>query len=655
MYQNISYERETNLIHLWDDKLGYSKFPYSHYGYKADPNGEFTTIFGQKVKKVTEWSYEEQNDGSIFETDLNPEMRTLIDKYYESEEPSKGQKLMIFDIEVKSEDGFPLPDTANQEMTAIAYYYEPDEHYCVIINDPLNKIKRSFIGKIEIIPVKNEAQLINTFMNHYENYSPNLLSGWNSDWFDITYLYNRAYKICGKLVADKLSPIGIVNWSKMTRSYTIFGVSCLDYMKLYKNFTQNEQPMYSLDYICNFELGHGKTKYDGSLDELYESNLDKFIEYNLNDVQLIVELNKKLKFIELAIGVAHKGHIPYEDVYMSSRYIDGTMLTYMKAHGNIIAPNRTKWEKLEFQKAPEIGDTRLYMSAEIQNKIPRSGTLRVKRSKSSYDDVEYVNFTENYFELKKPVDKKLFRSSEIIFHFDGAFVKEPIPGLYKWLYDVDLTSMYPFNIMNLNISPETKMGKILDYNRMMLQKHNDFVFNVYMHDEIYEMTSEQIKQMINDNKYSLASNGVFYRTDIEGIIPKILRIWFAERTEYKNLMKKYGKENNIELYEFYHVRQWVTKIMLNSFYGVLGLNSFRFYDLDNADAVTSTGRSVLMFSQQMANYYYNKEIGAEYKIELEDGTVKNCFGNTIIKIKRNEIELDVYVKDLQENDDIISF
>jgi len=188
--------------------------------------------------------------------------------------------------------------------------------------------------------------------------------------------------------------------------------------------------------------------------------------------------------------------------------------------------------------------------------------------------------------------------------FIGAYVKAPIVGKYDWIYDLDLTSLYPSIIMTINISPETKMGKIADWSA------EDFVKDKRDSWEINgdKITQENLKKFFERSKFSVASNGVLYRTDKVGCIPDILDLWFSQRVEFKNKMKEYGKSGEKEKYEWYKKRQLVQKILLNSLYGVLGLPAFRFYDVDNATAVTTTGQTVIKSTADMANIKYNKEL-----------------------------------------------
>jgi DNA polymerase elongation subunit (family B) len=335
----------------------------------------------------------------------------------------------------------------------------------------------------------------------------------------------------------------------------------LDYLGLYKNFTYTELDNYRLDSIAMRELGRGKIEYKGNLDILFRDDIEKFIEYNLVDVQLVVDMDSKLQFIDTARGICHAGHVPYEDFVYSSKYLEGALLTYLKRK-NIVAPNKP-------------ADRQERMQALRDN-----------------DQEKFI----------------------------GAYVKAPIVGKYDWIYDLDLTSLYPSIIMTLNISPETKVAKIDNWDA---QK--------YMKGEIDEffignrtISKENLKKLLEESKYSVSSNGVMYRTDKAGCIPDILDLWFSQRVEFRKLEKQFGESGDKEKYAFYKKRQLVQKILLNSLYGVLGLPAFRFYDVDNAEAVTTTGQTVIKSTADMANIKYNKELGTtgqDFNIYIDTDSV----------------------------------
>lgn len=543
MYQNAYYQREKNLVHIWDDKKGYFNFPYTRYAYEKATNGEYETLYGDRVTKIYKFK---TDDPALFESDVPETTRVLVDTYTDSDLPSEGHTILTYDIEVEMLSGLPDPEKAENECTSIALHDSTTDQYWVLVMDKEGKLLEKKTDKAIVIPFRTEEQMLLKYLELYEMINPTIVTGWNIDYFDTPYLYNRINRLLGKKTANRLSPIGECFWSPYRKRYFMAGVSYLDYMGLYKNFTYTELDSYRLDSIAQRELGRKKIEYDGNLDILFETDIEKFIEYNLVDVELVVEFDRKLQFIDTARGICHAGHVPYEDFVYSSKYLEGALLTYLKRK-NIVAPNKP-------------ADRRERMEA-----------------------------------LKENNEEK----------FIGAYVKAPIVGKYDWIYDLDLTSLYPSIIMTINISPETKMGKIEDWDAQdfIKGKRESWIING---DTI---TQDNLKLFFERSKFSVASNGVLYRTDKVGCIPDILDLWFSQRVEFRKLEKQYGESGDKEKYAFYKKRQLVQKILLNSLYGVLGLPAFRFYDVDNATAVTTTGQTVIKSTADMANIKYNKELG----------------------------------------------
>jgi len=329
-----------------------------------------------------------------------------------------------------------------------------------------------------------------------------------------------------------------------------------------------------LDTIGKLEVGMGKVEYEGNLNMLFNDDIKKFIQYNLTDIDIVDALDNKLKLIELAQTICHVCHVPYDFIHFSSKFLEGGLLTYLRKD-NLIAPNKPRVEKKsEDEESDEVG-------------------------------------------------------------FEGAYVKMPTPGRYEWIFDLDLTSLYPSIIMSLNISPETLVGKV--FSKMsepkpkyagkkgeMIPSHpvwspEDFATGkmekVFLTYDACErdapigdpsvVSFDKFYDKIISEDLSIAANGAMYRNDRMGLLGDILDTWFKQRVEFRKLEKQYGKEGNQELYRFYNKRQKVQKILLNSLYGVLGLSSFRFYNLINAEAVTLTGQTIIKTTEKMGNQYYN--------------------------------------------------
>ena len=576
MYQNIFYDRRVNKMHIWDDKFGHQTFRYKKYAYVKNRTGTYVSLYGDKLKRINKW---DKDQPELFESDVNPEIRVLVDNYTNSDEVSIGHKVMIFDIEVEVTDGFPNIKRANNKIISIAFN-DPllNKYFCYVL-DPANKLKSNNSDDI-IVPFKDEYDLLNAFFKKYLEIQPTILTGWNVEFFDISYLYNRVCQIIGQNVADLLSPIQQVYWSDFHNRYKIAGVNILDYLALYKKYTFSQQPSYRLDAICEYEVGEKKVEYEGTLNDLYENDLDKFIQYNLQDVKLVKKLDDKLNFIEIARGLAHLGHIPYEDVFMSSRYLEGSILVYLRKN-NIIAPNKPK----------------------------RNKSIKIEK-------------------------------------FEGAYVQDPIKGKHDWVYDLDITSMYPSCIMSLNISPETKLGKIEGWNpEEFLKKDNKKTYSFTQDKKVLNRyTEKELKRMLENEQISIATNGVMYRTDKTGLLPALLRKWYDERVEYRKLSKKFHEEGDKIKSDYFDRRQYLQKVVLNSLYGVLGLPAFRFYDLDNAEAVTYTGQSLIKFTRKIVNNYYNRELSddIDHCIYIDTDSV---FYSALPLVKKRFPELDIKNED----------
>lgn len=592
MYQNIFFQKGKNKVHLWDDLTGYHVLDFKPYAWRPDPFGEATSLSGVKVSKIYEFT---NDDPNLFESDVPETTRILVDLYNSSDIPSVGHVIMTFDIEVEMITGLPDTQKARNEITAIALHDSATDTYYALVLDKLGKVNNTETGNRVVRSYHNEKELLSAFLTIYETIRPSIITGWNIDQFDVPYLFNRITNVLGRSNATRLSPIGECFYSPYRNRWSFAGVSALDYITLYKKYNYGLEASYTLNHIATKEVGRGKLEYKGSLDDLFKEDINKYIDYNIVDVELVVEMDKKLQFIELCRAICHTGHVPYEDFVYSSKYLEGACLNYLKKK-NLVAPNK-----------------------------PADRRERMKEINDNNEE-----------------------------KFIGAYVKEPIVGKYDWIYDLDLTSLYPSIIMSLNISPETKVGKINNWDAEEWIKGIETTYQVTSDGSTYPYTKEQLSELIKDNGLAIAANGVLYDQSKPGIIADILDTWFKERVEFRKLEKQYGETGDKEKYEFYAKRQLVQKILLNSMYGVLGLPAFRFYDIDNAEAVTVTGRLIIQQTADMANIKYNRELGgAPYIIELEDGSRREYYPNTIVSVKRDGIIQQIKTSELVENDDII--
>lgn len=643
MFQNIYYDRNKDTIHLWDDTQGYLKFDYKPYAYRLDSNGQYITLDKKLAKKVYTWTKADEKAGLIYESDVPTEMRVLVDLYHDSDTLSTGHNICIIDIEVSTDGGVsPVADASNP-ITAISIYDKSTDWFYAFILDENSKIQDSVNDNVTIRSFKHEDDLLYEFLKVWKKLAPTIISGWNISAFDIPYLYNRLIKVLGKYRADTLSPIEIVKYSDRDREYTIAGISVLDAMTMYKKYTYGVRASYALDAIAMDELGRGKIKYNGTLKDLYEQDINKYIEYNIEDVRLVRDIDLKRDLIYLTMNICHKGHIPYEDYIMTSRYLEGASLVYLKKK-NIVAPNKQKVIKLQLLDSIDEDDTRVYMTETIPESIPRVGSLKLHKTKSSVTSISYSGYSDNYFILEEPADEYISKTAEVDIELIGAYVKKPTPGRYEWVYDLDIESMYPSTIRTLNISPETKIGRIIDYNV------DDFATDVEREYILIDIESKQhtiidLRQYLTRNNYAIASNGVIYDQSERGLIPSILDIWFFERKKYVNLAEEYGNAGDKDLYRYYDSLQLVIKVLLNSFYGALGLASFRFHDIDNAEAITDGGQTLIKFTEKMANYKYNTELNTDedYTIYIDTDSI---FMSVVPLIKYRFPDVNTSDKDL---------
>ena len=573
MYKNVYYDRTNNEVIVWDDKKGRLNFKYKKYAYIKAPNGKFTALDGNKVEKIYNWDKEDEQRRIIYESDVKPETRILIDNYGDTDDISENITTLFFDIEVAKGDGYSTPWDANNEVTAITLYDNISKNWNVLLLDKEHLTKNKKTSEYIFEAFSSEKELLMRFFQHYLEIQPDILTGWNIDGFDVPYIYHRTKKLLGANIAKQLSPVGVVQKDFRKDRMNISGVSALDYMYLYKAFTYNEEPSYALEFISQKELGRGKTVYEGDLDNLYKTDLELFITYNINDVKLVVDLDEKLEFITLARNIAHKGHVPYEDVFASSRYLDGACLTYLNRLG-IISTNKPIRDNDSDDEAPE--------------------------------------------------------------QFEGAFVKDPKPGLYEWVFDLDLKALYPSTQRSINISPETKVCKIENWNHVKFME-DDLEYTYKYKSKSWK--GLELRKFLEEHNYSVSAVGVIYNLNTKGLIPSILENWDAERTEYRQLAKKYAESGNEKMYRFFDSRQLTMKILSNSLYGVLGNAGFRFYDIDNAEGTTLGGKAVIMHKTSYINQWLNEKLGTsgiDYVIYID---TDSCFLSAlplIKKMQRNE-------------------
>lgn len=482
--------------------------------------------------------------------------------------------IAFIDIEVGSENGFPDPYKAEEPITAITITYLNGDSYVFGCGDYVVQ------GNEVYTKCTDEWTLCRKFLQHWQDNYPDVVTGWNTKFFDIPYIVNRFNRILGEATTKKLSPWNRISEREMKimgrtlKSYEFFGVASLDYLELYKWYAPSgkSQESYRLDHIANVELGESKLSYEeyGSLHQLYRLNFQKFIEYNIKDVKLVLRLDDKLKLIELALTLAYDTKCNFEDVFAQTRMWDA--LTYNNLlQQNIIVPPRVVQEKTAA--------------------------------------------------------------------FEGAYVKDVQIGLHDYVASFDLDSLYPHLMMQYNISPETLVEPedYTDYMREILSSGVTVDKLLSKSIDLSELYSE---------KYTMTPNGQFFRTDKQGFLPKMMEEMYEDRKKFKKMMlvakqeyenetdptKKFEIEKRVARY---NNLQLAKKVSLNSAYGALGSQYFRFYDLRQALAVTMAGQLSIRWIEKKINEYMNKLLsteGVDYIIASDTDSIYLKLGPLVEKV-----------------------
>ena len=553
-------------IHLWDEG-GYDEIEWHNAAYKECSKEESTHrgTNEEYLIKTYRWNNETPN---LHFHDMKPYQKYLIERYGTDDKPSTGHRELFFDIECEiggalTEDYI---ERAPMPITSIAYWDKTPDKWVILILDKKNQLKRTKAKNKEIIPCKTEQELLARFLENFRDIDPDILIGYNSDFFDIPYLYHRMCGVIGKDLADQLSPLGKVESKKYSKYFfkrnqfvDIIGVESLDYMRLHKKYSWKDEPSWKLDAIGEKYAKIGKVDYEGNLDQLFETDIQKFILYNFRDVEILKLLDEKLQYIALTKNLSHKGKHNYSEVYANSRTQDGAISAYLLGQ-NIIPP----------PKDPD------------------------PKSKKGYA---------------------------------GGYLFCPRAGLYKYMFDEDLTSLYPSIIMSLNIGKETFKGRIIDAddrnNRLGLNdlKERDLDEELLIENAKGQQTRVNVRRlisMVEQNNLAISANGSLFTTEKESTLSTVLNKWFDERVIYKNKMKKAFKSGDKEKGAYYHLMQYTMKILLNSLYGATALPSFRYgmsYSI-LSEAITLTGHRIIQESALCANRHINKVMRNEVKLEI---------------------------------------
>jgi len=576
-YVDAWFDRENDIIKVVErNKKGEREFrdiPVKHTFYVNDPRGKFQSIYGDALTRIvcknTKELRKEQAINSskqLFESDINPIFVTLSEHYLNAEAPKLNVAFFDIEVDFDPERGYSTPDDAFMPITSIAVHLQWLETLVCFAVPPKTLTWEQAQEEIKDFPntmlFKTEAEMLDAFLDLIQD--ADILTGWNSEGYDIPYTVNRVTKVLSK---DDTRRFCLFNQFPKRREYEKFGRQSvtydfvgrvhLDSLELYRKYTYEERHSYRLDAIAEYELGERKTQYEGTLDQLYNNDFKTFIEYNRQDTSLLDRLDKKLKFLDLANTLAHECTVLLQTTMGAVAVTEQAIINEAHRRGFQV-PNRTKMAEREDSAAA------------------------------------------------------------------GAYVAYPKEGIHDWIGSLDINSLYPSAIRALNMGPETIVGQLRqtmtdEYIEAQMAKGKSFAaswegifgsleFTAVMEQEIgtditidWEngdtdvVSAAEVYRLIYESNqpWVLSANGTIFTYEKEGIIPGLLKRWYAERKEMQAKLKECIAAGNKIEEEYWDKRQLVKKINLNSLYGAILNSGCRFFDKRIGQSTTLTGRQIV--------------------------------------------------------------
>ena len=549
-YKNVIEHRGKLLVRgIHEGKEYKNKIDFSPTLYAiSQEDSKFKTLKGQTLKPIQFPSISKAREFKrSYNTDNSPlygmdryQYQYIANEYPEDIQFDKDAiKIFTVDIECSAENGFPDVENPTEELLAITVKNQSNKQ---IITWGTGEFKTDR-SDVTYIRCKSEKSLIMEFMKFWIKNYPDVITGWNTKFFDIPYLFNRIRNLVDEKVLKRFSPWNLVERETIVvrgrpqTYYAIFGISMLDYLDLYQKFIPTKQESYKLDYIGKVELGLPKddNPYD-TFREWYTKDYQSFIDYNIKDVEIVDQLEDKLKLIELVLTMAYEAKVNYTDVFSQVRMWDMLIYNYLKKDNIMIPPKEDN----------------------------------VKEDK-----------------------------------YDGAYVKDPITGMHNWIVSFDINSLYPHLIMQYNISPEKIIG---------VKPSGISVDRLLNH-------ATPLTHLKTEGA-CITPNGAMFKTDSPGFLPRLMESMYNDRVKFKTLAfqakKEYQKTKDPKTAKEIsrcHNIQWAKKIALNSAYGAIGNQYFRYYDVRQATAITSSGQFVIRFIEKNVNEYINKILKTHDKVD----------------------------------------
>ncbi len=602
-YVDGYHNKESSQIHVIERVNGvrvFKEYPGNYTFYHSDPKGKFRTIVNTPVSKVTIRSWKEfQKELRVFpreklwESDINPVFKCLAENYAGVESPKLNVAYFDIETDFHHEMGFAPSDDPFNAITAISLYLGWTKQCITLALCPKTlsiKSANEIALKFENCYIfDNEKQVLDTFLTLIDD--ADVLSGWNSEGFDIPYTVNRVKRILSTddtrrfcLWGKQPTKRTFSRYGAEHQTYDLSGRIHLDYMQLYRKYTYHEMHSYSLDAISEYELNEHKIKYEGTLDQLYNNDFEKFILYNRQDTELIYKLDSKLKFMDLANEIAHDNTVLLQTTSGAVAVTEQAIINEAHSRGMIV-PNRVHTPAAD----------------------------------------------------REVDDEDLFNEDQAA----GAYVAVPKAGMHKYIGVIDINSLYPSTIRALNMGPDTVVGQLrpdmttamlqknmadkgrkkgmsfaeawegqfgsLEYQAMMARSPGVSITIDWEHQSPTTHTAEETWNLIfNNNKpICISANGTIFSYSTKGIIPGLLERWYSERKAMQKKKKEATDQADVELWDR---KQNVKKVNLNSLYGAILNPGCRFFDHRIGQSTTLTGRCIA----KHMDAYTNECITGEY-------------------------------------------
>ena len=575
-YVDAVFDRDQDIIRVVERKDGkrhFHEYQAKYTFYYEDPRGKYKSIYGDPLTRIVCKNTKDfrkevaiNKNKNLFESDINPIFQCLSENYLNQDAPKLN--IAFFDIETDfdPERGFADPSDPFMPITSIAVYLQWMETMVCLAVPPktltMEEAKKTLEGIDNVMLFDDEGKMIDTFLTLIED--ADILSGWNSEGYDIPYTVNRTSRVLSKDDTRRFCLWGQLprkreyeKYGKSAETYDLVGRVHLDSLELYRKYTYEERHTYRLDAIGEIEVGENKVPYEGTLDQLYNNDFRRFIEYNIQDTALLDKLDKKLRFIDLSNELAH---------------------------ANTVLLQTTMGAVAVTEQA-------------IVNEAHRRGMRVPNRPKRDDESTAAA----------------------------GAYVAFPKKGLHKWIGSMDLNSLYPSVIRALNMDPATIVGQLRpdisearvhedmtlkkksfagswegrfateEYEAVMEQKRDAAITVDWENGSEDVLSGAEIYKIIfeSNKPWMLSSNGTIFTTEHEGVIPGLLKRWYQERKELQAQLKKAKDANNKIEIEYWDKRQLVKKINLNSLYGAILNPGCRFFDKRIGQSTTLSGRTIV--------------------------------------------------------------